>query len=95
MKLSLFEQETIINYNDGEKTASVYTHNKSLCRKLDALLTDKPEECQLVRECHDGQAREYSVPKRWIRVSPPRASNMTPAQRQAAAERMARNLGRV
>lgn len=32
MELSRYEQETIINYNEAEKTAAVYTHNKSLRR---------------------------------------------------------------
>ena len=35
MNLSLYEQETIINYNEEEATASIYTHNRALIRKLD------------------------------------------------------------
>ena len=35
MKLSKHERETIINFNEAEPTASVYTHNKALRRKLD------------------------------------------------------------
>lgn len=29
MELSRYEQETIINFNETESTASVYTHNKA------------------------------------------------------------------
>ena len=34
MKLSLYEQETIILYNQAEATAEVYTHDPKLLEKL-------------------------------------------------------------
>ncbi len=34
MSLSRYEQETIVNFNEEEATAVVYTHNKALARKL-------------------------------------------------------------
>lgn len=45
MNLSLCEQETIINFNEAESTASVYTHNKTLIRKLDKLTQERPGDC--------------------------------------------------
>ncbi|MEY8522131.1 hypothetical protein AALA90_03800 [Lachnospiraceae bacterium 38-10] len=30
MKLSRYEQETIVNYNAGEQTATVYTRDKTV-----------------------------------------------------------------
>lgn len=30
MRLTNYERETIINFNEGEDTASVYTHNSTL-----------------------------------------------------------------
>ena len=44
MNLSLYEQETIINYNEAEKTAGVYTHNKALRRKLERLSQERPDQ---------------------------------------------------
>ena len=35
--LTAYEKETIINYNAAEKTASIYTHDRSLIRKLMAI----------------------------------------------------------
>ena len=35
MKLSLYEQETIILYNQADTTAEVYTHDQKLMEKLD------------------------------------------------------------
>ena len=36
-KLTNYERETIFNYNQEEKTASCYTHDPALIRKLDRL----------------------------------------------------------
>ena len=33
-KLSKYEKETIINWNEGERLASIYTFNASLKRRL-------------------------------------------------------------
>ena len=43
MNLTKYEQETIINYNNEEKTASVFTYDKSLIRKLDKRLAEMPD----------------------------------------------------
>ena len=40
MKLCRYEQETIINYNAGEKTATVYTRDPAVMRRIDALVID-------------------------------------------------------
>lgn len=82
MKLSRYEQETIISYNEDEKTASVYTHNAALQRRLAAIAEERPEECKLIRTMHDSQAVEYQVPKRWVKVRPNRI--LTEEQLQAA-----------
>ena len=43
MKLSRYEQETVVNYNAGEQTATLYTRDKAVMRKLDTLVTDFPD----------------------------------------------------
>lgn len=72
MKLTRYEQETIINFNEEEKSASVYTHNRPLIRKLEKLAKERPGEVRLVKVSHLGQAVEYYVPKSWLRINPPR-----------------------
>ena len=37
MKLTRYEKETIINFNEAEATANIYTHNGGLNRQLGAL----------------------------------------------------------
>ena len=90
MDLSLYEQETIINFNEEEKTASVYTHNKALIRKLDKLAQDRPGECRLERTSHEGKAVDFTVPKGWILIHPPRvAAPLTEEQKQKRREHLA------
>ena len=38
MKLTRLEQETIINFNAGEQTATLYTRDPAVMRKVDALV---------------------------------------------------------
>ena len=47
MKLSRYEQETIVNYNAGEQTATLYTRDKAVMRKLDTLVVDFPDTYKL------------------------------------------------
>ena len=61
MELSFYERETIINYNEGEPTASVYTHNKALRRTLDKLAQERPEDCRVDRVSHEGAAAGLSA----------------------------------
>ena len=42
MNMARYEQETIIGFNEEEKTAVIYTHNKVLRQKLEALARDRP-----------------------------------------------------
>ena len=79
--LTNYERETIINFNEGEDSASVYTHNKALRRKLEQLAQERPEECRLVKVSHGDQAVEYYIPKAWLKVRPTR--QLSTAQRQA------------
>lgn len=83
MVLSRYEMETVINFNEAESTADIYTHNRALRKKLETWALGRPRECQLVRTSHDGRAVEYIVPKTWLRVRPPRS--ISDAQKAALA----------
>lgn len=72
MSLTLYEQETIILFNEAEKTASVYTHNRAFLRKLEKLAEDRPDDCRLKRKDPENRAAEYIVPKKWIKINAPR-----------------------
>lgn len=85
--MSRIEQETIINFNEAEATASVYTYNRALRRKLEKLAEERPEECQVVRK---GQADDYVIPKGWIKIKPPR--QLSEEQREVLAARARANF---
>lgn len=79
--MTRLEQETIINFNEAEPTATIYTHNGALTRKLEALADQRPAEAKRGRAFSDG-GREYIVPKRWVKVNATRI--LSEAQRKAA-----------
>ena len=91
MNLSLYEQETIINFNEADSTASVYTHNRALIRKLDKFTQERPGDCHQQKTSHDGKAVDFTIPKAWISVKPPRVAS----EAQKAASRAAAAKGRL
>ena len=44
MKLTSIEKETVVNFNEADRTASVYTHNEALKRQLLELCQTYPEQ---------------------------------------------------
>lgn len=84
--LSNYEKETIINYNNEDGTAQVFTYHRALQNKLNKLLDSNPD-ISVLRQ--GDEWIEYLVPKSWIKVSPPRQVNYTDEQRAAMVERLA------
>lgn len=81
MYIPLEERETIITFNEKDPTASVYTMNRALIRKLDGLTATRANEARRVKTYPDG-AQEYEVPKKWVKVNASRI--LSDAQREAA-----------
>ena len=77
MKRSLYEQETIILYNQAAATAEVYTYDSRLLEKLLRLSQKYPD--QIVRK----DRRTFTVPKRCVSVREPYSAE----RRRAASER--------
>jgi len=70
MKLTPYERETIILYNQSEDTASVYTHDRKLREKLKRLHRKYPDKIYPYRKEHPG-AVSYIVPKRCVMIHEP------------------------
>ena len=88
MNMARYEQETIINFNEEEKTAGIYTHNKILRQKLAALARDRPEDCRLVKASRSGRVVDYTIPKSWIKIVPNRVlSDAEKMQRRNAIKK--------
>ena len=82
MKLSLYEQETIILYNQAEVVAEVYTHDPRLLEKLRRLAEKYPD--QIVKK----DRQTFLVPKRCVSVREPYS-----AERRKAASELAKAAG--
>ena len=84
MTISRYEQETIINYNAAEQTATVYTRDKAVMRRLDALVIEYPEHYRLIGETDIDKT--YEKPKSFVSYRKPR--RLSDEQRKAARWRL-------
>ena len=69
--LSNLEKETVILFNQADKTACITTYDSRLKRRLTALADSHPDECRKELESRDGSA-DYVFPKSWVRIQAPR-----------------------
>jgi hypothetical protein len=84
MNLTRYEQETVINYNAGEEDASVYTRDRAVMRKLDALVIEFPEVYRCIKQTDIDKT--YLIPKSYVSYRKPR--RLTEEQRERQRERM-------
>ena len=82
MKLTPYERETIILYNEADDTASVYTHDLRLIEKLKQLHAKYPDKVYPDQKMKHG-AVSYIVPKRCVGVRSPYSEE----RRKADSER--------
>ena len=89
MKLSKYEKETIINWNEAESTASIYTFNADLKRRLAEFSRKYPQLCRLERNTPEGSVT-YAIEKSRlsVRLIPPYSE-----ERLAAARKYAKQHG--
>ena len=76
MKLSAYERETIILFNETSEPAEVFTYNKKMIRKLDRIAQKFPDEFKLKSDYGDG-GMTYIVPKNRILISTPKRKTAT------------------
>lgn len=84
MNLTKYEQETIINFNAGDKDASIYTRDKAVMRKLDALVIAFPNMYRLDKATDYDKC--YLVEKKCITYRKPR--RLSEEQREQARQRI-------
>ena len=84
MNICRYEQETIINYNAAEQTATVYTRDKTVMRRPDALVIEYPEHYRLIGETDIDKT--YEMPKSFVSYRKPR--RLSDEQRKAARCRL-------
>ena len=91
MNVTKYEQETIILFNEQEAAATIYTYNTGLQRTLISLCESHPAQ---VRQTEDNGigALTFELPKKWVKVSPPRA--LSEAQRKVLEDMNRKNRER-
>ncbi|MBO5599146.1 MAG: hypothetical protein J5943_11200 [Oribacterium sp.] len=84
MRLTRYEQETIINFNAGDQTATLYTRDTAIMRKIDALVIEYPDIYKCIGETDIDKS--YEMPKSFVSYRKPR--RLSEEQREAAKKRM-------
>lgn len=86
-KLSKYEKETIINWNESENTASIYTFNGDLKRRLAEFSRKYPQLCRLERSTNEGSVTYVMDKSRLsIRLVPPYSEERLAAAREYAKQ---------
>lgn len=82
-KLTKYEKETIVLFNEREDTASIYTYNAGLRKRLANFSKKYPDLCRLEKSCEQGGVSYVLEKSRLsIRLQPP----MSEERRQKASE---------
>ncbi len=84
IKLTRYEQETIINFNADDKTAELYTRNPAIIGQLDSLVTEYPDTFKCVGETDID--KNYVMPKTAVTYRKPR--RISEAKREQARQAM-------
>jgi len=84
------ERETIINYNETDDKANIYTRSRITMTKLDKLVKKNPKDYVLVEE-YD-HSKEYECDKKLIGFRTSR--NFTEKQRKVLSDRMTKTMAR-
>lgn len=80
MKLSNYEKETILLFNEEGQAASVFTYNDALKRQLASLCKSHPGQVRRTEDNGCG-GLTYELPKKWLKITPPRV--LSAAQKEA------------
>lgn len=84
MELTKYERETIVNYNEEDSQAEVYTASKPVMRKLDKLCEHHPDTYKCVKR--NSQQATYTCPKNRIRFAAPTSEKQKAASRAKALQ---------
>ncbi len=83
MKMTRYEQETIINFNAEEKSATLYTRDPAVIRRIDTLVNDYPDTFKCIGDTDIDKT--YEMPKSAVTYRKTR--RLSDDQREAARKR--------
>ena len=85
-RLSRWEMETTVNFNADEKTAVLYSRDKSVIRRMDKMVADFPDIFACIKETDIDKT--YRFPKKYAMPKRPRI--VSEEQREKMRERLAK-----
>ena len=85
-KLTKYEKETIILFNEGEDTASIYTYNASLRKRLALFSKKHPDLCRLEKS-HEQGGVTYLLDKSRLSATAVQRGTQTKSKRERQAKR--------
>ena len=87
-------KETVFECSGDFPHATITSNEQKWANKIKKLAEQHPDEVQIIclPENNDGYVLAH-VPKKWMKLSPPRAVNYTEEQKAAMAERLAKARG--
>jgi hypothetical protein len=85
-----FEKETVIVFNEAEKSATIHTFNRKIINYLTKIKDTEPDMI-FIRKTEEGEFG-FEVPKSWIKVRAKAKRNYSDEQLAKSKERM-RELG--
>lgn len=81
--LTLAEQETVTLWDNELDTASIYSHDRRIVRKLQSLSEKYPEQF-ILKERGPQHSVTYEIPKKCIGIRPPYSEKRRKAQKDNA-----------
>lgn len=82
--LNKYERETVINYCDAFKIASISTSQEWMKRRIRKLAERKPDDVKIISEDRHTLIAEF--PRKWLRIQAP--PELTQEQRDEMANRL-------
>ena len=82
-------KETCFSYTAEDDHAFFSSSETKWINKIQKLQAEHPDEVQIVHKPEDNGGMIYAhIPKRYLKISPPRQMNYTEEQKVAMAERL-------
>lgn len=85
MKLSKYERETIILFNEEESYAEVYTYNQEVKKRLRFIARHFPDECKF-KGTNGFGGHFFAISKRLVHFSLPKSEEWREQIRRGAVE---------
>lgn len=79
--------ETVVEYTRGDSCITVSSTDSNWVKKILKVCANNPEDTRIVAQNPDGSVC-VKMPKSYLKLSPPKKSNLTAEQRAAVSRRL-------